>query len=148
MEELSVAYKEQHLDAFGLYVYGLVLKEAQNFTLKSPHSAHTILVESILQFPYNWSAWLDLCEVVVAQDTNIEQEVEQALQPTLATHYMYHFFCAHLMANHHQAHEDALVLYERLAEPLPDQPLFQTTYLKTQLGVVHYHMREFEQAKN
>ncbi len=75
-----------------------------------------------------------------------EQQVEQALQPTLATHYMYHFFCAHLMANHHQAHEDALVLYERLAEPLPDQPLFQSSHLKSQMGMVHYHMREFEQA--
>ena len=50
------------------------------------------------------------------------------------------------MANHHQAPEDALVLYERLYEPLPDQPLFQSTYLKSQMGVVHYHMREFEQS--
>jgi anaphase-promoting complex subunit 8 len=146
LEELSEDYRDRKLDAFGLYVYGLVLKEAKKETLTCPHPPHTILVESILQFPYNWSAWLDLCEVVVAQDTTMEQQVEQALQPTLATHYMYHFFCAHLMADHHQAHEDALVLYERLYEPLPDQPLFQTTYLKSQLGVVHYHLREFEQA--
>lgn len=147
LEELSEAYKEQKLDTFGLYVYGLVLKEAQKSTLPCPHPPHTILLESILQFPHNWSAWLDLAEVVVAQDSNqMEQKVEQILQPTLATHYMYHFFCAHLMAHHHQAHEDALVLYERLAEPLPEQPLFQSSHLKAQLGVVHYHMREFEQA--
>ncbi|CAJ1949143.1 unnamed protein product [Cylindrotheca closterium] len=146
LEELSAFYRDEKLDIFGLYVYGLVLKEAQKSTLPCPHPPHVILLESILQFPQNWSAWLDLCEVVVAQDGNIEQEVEQTLQPTLATHYMYHFFCAHLMAHHHQAHEDALVLYERLAEPLPDQPLFQSSHLKAQLGVVHYHMREFEQA--
>lgn len=146
MEELSTAYKEQKLDAFGLYCYGLVLKESQKETLSCPHPPHTVLIESILQFPYNWSAWLDLCEVVASQDSSLEEQVEQALQPTLATHYMYHFFCAHLMADHHQAHEDALVLYERLYEPLPDQPLFQTSYLKSQMGVVHYHLREFEQA--
>mmetsp|Transcript_7752 Transcript_7752/g.8897 ORF Transcript_7752/g.8897 Transcript_7752/m.8897 type:complete len:472 (+) Transcript_7752:1083-2498(+) len=129
-----------------------------------------VLVESVLEFPLNWSAWLDLCEVLVSGNgsgnnnddikdnnnnkaagtaitsSNIEQEVEQTLQPILATHYMYHFFCAHLMAHHHSAHEDALILLERLYEPLPDQPLFQSPHLKTQLAVVHYHLRELEQA--
>lgn len=151
MEELEQAYVDQALDAFGLYVYGLVLKEAQADTLTCTRPPHTILVESILQFPLNWSAWLDLCDVLVfshgGNDTAaLEQQVEQALQPTLATHYMYHFFCAHLMSHHHQAHEDALVLYDRLYEPLPDQLLFTTCYLKSQMGVVHYHLREFEQA--
>ncbi len=149
MEELEQAYLDQSMDPFGLYVYGMVLKEAQTDTLTCPRPAHSILVESILQFPYNWSAWLDLCDVLASAkgDTAaLEQQVEQALQPTLATHYMYHFFCAHLMSHHHQAHEDALVLYDRLFEPIPDQPLFATTYLKSQMGVVHYHLREFEQA--
>jgi anaphase-promoting complex subunit 8 len=145
LDELSDAYQSHKLDAFGLYVYGLVLKEANKENMPCPNAPHSILVESILQFPYNWSAWLDLCQVVLT-DTVIEQQVEQALQPSLATHYMYHFFCAHLMADHHQAHEDALVLYERLLEPMPDQRLFYSTHLKSQLGVVHYHLREFEQA--
>eukprot|EP00536_Pseudo-nitzschia_multiseries_P009608 jgi/Psemu1/258292/estExt_Genewise1Plus.C_2720023 len=126
------------LDAFGLYVYGMLLREAQKESIPCPHLPHVVLVESILEFPLNWSAWLDLSEVL--------QQIEQALQPTLATHYMYHFFCAHLMAHHHSAHEDALVLLERLYEPLPDQPLFQSPHVKTQLAVVHYHLRELEQA--
>jgi len=50
------------------------------------------------------------------------------------------------MAHHHNAHEDALVLLERLYEPLPDQPLFQSPKVKTQLAVVFYHLRELEQA--
>ena len=153
------------LDAFGLYVYGMLLKEAKNESIPCPHPPHMILVESLLEFPLNWSAWLDLCEVLTSRNgnggsssnnneassasmtnSNIEQQVEQTLQPILATHYMYHFFCAHLMAHHHSAHEDALVLLERLYEPLPDQPLFQSPHLKTQLAVVHYHLRELEQA--
>lgn len=145
VEELSDAYHTNKLDAFGLYVYGLVLKEASREKFLCPNPPHSILVESILKFPYNWSAWLDLCQVALT-DSSIELRVEQALQPTLASHYMYHFFCAHLMADHHHAYEDALVLYERLHEPLPEQRLFQSTYLKSQLGVVHYHLREFEQA--
>ena len=147
VEELAAAYDSNKLDAFGLYVYGLVLKEAKTEKLQSNHTPHAILVESILQFPYNWSAWLDLSDVAL-QDTSIEQQVEQALQPTLAAHYMYHFFCAHSMAEHHQAHEDALILYERLYEPIPGQRLFQSSYLKSQLGVVHYHLREFELAQD
>jgi anaphase-promoting complex subunit 8 len=165
------------LDAFGLYVYGMLLKEAKKESIPCPHPPHMILVESLLEFPFNWSAWLDLCDVLVggtgtnhhedlqqnaansggsgsgsrnhhagAASTNIEQQVEQALQSTLATHYMYHFFCAHLMAHHHGAHEDALVLLERLYEPLPDQPLFQSPHVKTQLAVVFYYLRELEQA--
>ena len=160
---------QQHkLDSFGLYVYGMLLKEAKKESIPCPHPPHMILVESLLEFPFNWSAWLDLCDVLVggtgtnhheallqqnsastsknASSVNIEQQVEQALQPTLATHYMYHFFCAHLMAHHHGAHEDALVLLERLYEPLPDQPLFQSSHVKTQLAVVFYFLRELEQA--
>jgi anaphase-promoting complex subunit 8 len=146
MDELEESYTHNHLDALGLYVYGMVLKEAQTETLTCRRPAHSLLVESLLHFPFNWSAWLDLAHVL-SLDSNLEPLVEQALQPTLATTYMYHFFCAHLMSHHHQAHEDALVLYERLYEPIPDQPpLFDSAYLKSQLGVVHYHLREFEPA--
>jgi anaphase-promoting complex subunit 8 len=146
MDELDDSYTQNKLDAFGLYVYGMVLKEAQIETLTCRRPPHTLLVESLLEFPYNWSAWLDLADVL-SLDSNLEPLVEQSLQPTLATNYMYHFFCAHLMSTHHQAHEDALVLYERLYEPLPDEPpLFDSAYLKSQLGVVHYHLRDFEPA--
>jgi anaphase-promoting complex subunit 8 len=133
------------LDSFGLYVYGLVLKDAGNDKLSCEHSAASILAESLLLFPYNWSAWLDISGVIMSEPA-IEQHLEQILQPSLASHYMYHFFCAHLMASHHQAHEDALVLYERLYEPMPNNKLFQSEHIKSQLGVVHYHLREFQQA--
>ena len=66
-------------------------------------------------FPCNWSAWLDLAAVSL-KDSQVEQSLEQRLLPELGGHYMYHFFCAHLMSAH-QAHEDALVLYDRLMEP-------------------------------
>jgi len=176
VEEVSEAYDNDELDVFGCYVYGLILKEAKMDSLACPHRPHAILVESIVHFPYNWSAWLDLYDVLVGQPTSsssqnnaadlsnstpfasmsagvgvtpvlsLEQEIEQVLQPALATNYMYHFFCAHLMTQHHQAHEEALTMLERLYEPLPEQPLFQSPQIRTQMAVIHYHLREFEQA--
>jgi anaphase-promoting complex subunit 8 len=147
-QELKEVHKLKKLDAFGLYVYGMVLKEAQecHLALKADDPpAHQILMESVLQFPCNWSAWLDLAAVSL-KDTKIEQSLEQALLPALGGHYMYHFFCAHLMSAH-QAHEDALVLYDRLMEPQPGTPLFQSPYLVSQLGVLHYHLRQFGPAR-
>jgi anaphase-promoting complex subunit 8 len=148
-QELHDAYQKQKLDAFGLYVYGMILKEAQanRLPLKADDPpAHQILMESILQFPCNWSAWLDLAAVSL-KDSQIEQSVERRLLPALGGHYMYHFFCAHLMSAH-QAYEDALALYDRLMEPQPGSPLFQSNYLVSQLGVQHYHLRQFGPARS
>jgi len=147
-QELGDAYQTKQLDAFGLHVYGMVLKEAQNCQLPlkaDDPPVHKILMESLLQFPCNWSAWLDLA-AVSSKDAKIEQSLEQSLLPALGGHYMYHFFCAHLMSAH-QAHEDALVLYDRLMEPQPGVPLFQSPYLVSQLGVLHYHLRQFGPAR-
>ena len=147
-QELKEAHRADKLDAFGLYVYGLVLKEAKECQLPlkaDDPPAHKILMESVLQFPCNWSAWLDLAAVSL-KDTKVEQSLEQHLLPALGNHYMYHFFCAHLMTAH-QAHEDALVLYDRLMEPHPGSPLFQSPYLVSRLGVLHYHLRQFGPAR-
>ena len=43
------------LDPFGLYLYGIVLKE-----MKAKDRAIQILVEAVNKFPYIWSAWTDL----------------------------------------------------------------------------------------
>jgi len=147
-EELKDAYQNKKLDAFGLYVYGMVLKEAQEcqmpLTAEDPH-AHKILMESVIQFPCNWSAWLDLAAVSL-KDTKIEQYLEQNVLPVLGGHYMYHFFCAHVMSAHH-ADEDALALYDRLMEPQQGSPLFQSPYLVSKLGVLHYNLRQFGPAR-
>jgi len=40
------------MDAFGLYLYGIVLQAAGDKT-----KAREVLMESIDQYPFNWSAW-------------------------------------------------------------------------------------------
>ena len=55
-KELERRYHgDNPLDAFGLYLYGIVLKE-----MKSKDRAIQILVEAVNKFPYIWSAWTDL----------------------------------------------------------------------------------------
>ena len=63
------------LDAFGLYIYGVVLKELGAVGGAPPQqpSAHrdtafAVLSESARLFPWNWSCWLDLAEVCVNGD--------------------------------------------------------------------------------
>ena len=131
------------LDAFGLYVYGVILQAGKKSVLppRSP-SAQSVFMKSILLFPFNWSAWLDLAECAL-EDREVERDIEEELQPTLAGHFMYHFFCAHLQAEH-QAHPEALQIYERWMDPA----LFGgSPYLLTQYGVVQYHLRQFHAAK-
>lgn len=141
--ELLDEYEAGRLDAFGLHVYGMVLSAAKKSVVppQSP-TPQAVLMKSIRQFPFNWSAWLDLAECAL-DDREVERQIEEKLQPHLAGHFMYHFFCAHLQAEH-QAHFEALQIYERWMDP----SLFGgSPYLLTQYGVMQYHLREFAPAK-
>jgi anaphase-promoting complex subunit 8 len=144
--ELLDAYEASRLDAFGLHVYGMVLSAGRTSVLppNSP-AAHTVLIQSILQFPYNWSAWLDLATLAVSTERDVvERDIEQQLQPELAGHFIYHFFCAHLQAER-QSHADALLIYERWMDPT----LFGASpYLLSQHAVCSYHTRDFTSAKS
>jgi anaphase-promoting complex subunit 8 len=141
--EMLDAYDSDTLDAFGLHVYGMVLAASKKSIVpqQSP-STQTVLMQSIMQFPYNWSAWLDLVACAL-DDRAVERDIEEQLQPVLGGNYMYHFFCAHLQAEH-QAHPEALQIYERWM----DAALFGgSPYLLTQYAVVQYHLRQFASAK-
>jgi len=118
--ELSALYATDELDAFGLYMYGVVLKERlQTQTFPKPmtpddedkppvptatdallHQTKDVFVESILGYPYNWSAWLDLAEICI-ENTTIHDTVEQALA-TLTSSYMYHMFLIHVFLEQQQ----------------------------------------------
>ena len=138
-DELSEVYREDKLDGFGLYVYGMVLKES--LPVKGPHSAAEILMESIVKFPCNWSAWLDFAAIPDLRS------IQETLLDRMGSHYMYHFFSAHrLLAD--QAPEDAVDALEKLIRPQENQLLFAASpYVASQLAVSHYHMKEFHLAE-
>ena len=136
--ELQQAYEQERLDAFGLHVYGMVLKKTN--ARPSDTTPQAILMQSILQFPYNWSAWLDLAEIAL-QDATVEKDIDAQLGSVLGENFCFHFFCAHLQAQH-QAHAEALRIYERWLDLLGGSP-----YVATQAAVTQYHLRLLAPAK-
>jgi len=163
LSELEDYYKKNMLDPFGLYVYGIVLKEAQKsptpITTSSPRTiiyrggvetpaAHTILIKSLIDYQYNWSAWLDLAELCVS-DPSVHPEVDELLKP-LSPHWMYHFFCVHVFLEN-RANENAVAVMEQLIHGTHDfGPGFfvSSPYLQWQLGAAYYDMRDFDAAKD
>lgn len=146
-EELYEAYTAGSLDAFGLYVYGLVLKESP---AGGHFPAHVILTESLLEYPWNWSAWLDLAELCIA-NPDLHAIVEKAFLK-LHNHYMYCFFCSHVLLEDQQ-HDKAIIVLEKLLHPdaasseETSTTLFQSPYVACKTAVAYYHLREFEVAQ-
>mmetsp|Transcript_2981 Transcript_2981/g.4189 ORF Transcript_2981/g.4189 Transcript_2981/m.4189 type:complete len:700 (+) Transcript_2981:3-2102(+) len=177
--ELHNYHQTNRLDAFGLYIYGVILKELQKMpTNKStmPYtptiiegihtpSAQSILIQSLIQYPYNWSAWLDLAELCIG-DPTIHPQVESKLKP-ISQHWMYHFFCVHIFLEN-QDNENALIVMDRLMNgthatqttttttttgttlnnQFPNGFFINSPYLQSQLAVGHYNMRNFDAAQD
>ncbi len=179
--ELRLADSLGKLDAFGLYVYGVVLKSLRgakhaprpigtrpekksgNGMEDLGDAAHHILIRSILLYPFNWSAWLDLGELCV-DDSSIDEEVEKLLLP-IADHWMYHFFCVHVFIDK-KANENAISIIEKLANGSTEaskngenDPSFsassaalssgffvQSAYLQSQLAMAYYDVRDYDSA--
>ena len=195
------------LDAFGLYVYGIVLRgmhgtkkkkvavaaattqTTTNVGLPQPPleaaiptgndsdgdtvTAQSILIQSILLYPFNWSAWLDLAELCIT-DPTIDSEVETLLSP-ICNHWMYHFFCVHVFIEN-KANENAINVIEKLAignhhaataaaamlmndnassmspllQPTISSPplgfFVQSAYLQSQLAMAYYDVRDYDSA--
>ncbi|KAL3823095.1 hypothetical protein ACHAXA_011147 [Cyclostephanos tholiformis] len=164
--ELRGSFARGDLDAFGLYVYGAVLRgmrgtraapsPAQDagagYGRRGGDAAHRILVRSILMYPFNWSAWLDLGELCV-NDPYIDEDVEDMLRP-ISDHWMYHFFCVHVFIEN-KANENAIVVIEKLANgncneigPSSTSSGFfvQSAYLQSQLAMAYYDARDYDSA--
>lgn len=57
--ELRFEHKEGKLDAYCLYLYGIVLKR-----LELVREAQNVLIEAIHKEPMHWGAWLELAALV------------------------------------------------------------------------------------
>jgi len=148
--ELSKYYSDGKLDAFGLYVYGMVLKALQKYRRSSSSlpGVHFILIESIIKYPYNWSAWLDLANHCV-EHPNIYPSVEKLLEP-LGNHWMYHYFLINVFLEQQQ-NEQALVLINNLSNSVEDgssDGLFDnSSTLQAQTALAYYNLRDFGTAQ-
>ncbi|KAF9541569.1 Anaphase-promoting complex subunit 23 [Mortierella hygrophila] len=129
--ELAEGYQAGTLDAFCKYLYGIVLIKRQRKSL-----AVVVLTESVNQYPYNWSAWLDLgpCLPSLAAITKIK--------PTLPVSFMTSYFLLHTTLEYvsHQQ-EEGLVWLEELMETFP-----RSAFVKCERALVLYHARDFPEA--
>eukprot|EP00897_Mesotaenium_endlicherianum_P009716 jgi/Mesen1/8773/ME000524S08071 len=131
-EALAAAHGEAALDGFGLYLYGLVLKELQRHV-----AAREVLCISVSAYPWNWSAWLEL------QTLCTDFEALGAVLAALPApqHWMAAFFEA-----------AALLDLQRNAEGLAKYAALRALFPRSELvlaatATVHYNLRDFDEAQ-
>lgn len=126
--ELSTLCKNNMIDPFGLYLYGLVLKEKGNENL-----ARKVLVESVNSYPWNWSAWSELQSLCTTVD------ILNTLN--LSNHWMKEFFLASVYYEL-RMHNESLSKYENL------QGTFTfSNYIYAQIAKLQYSLREYDQVE-
>ncbi|KAK4427192.1 Anaphase-promoting complex subunit [Sesamum alatum] len=126
--ELSALRKNGTIDPFGLYIYGLVLKEKGNENL-----ARSLLVESVNIYPWNWSAWSELQTLCTT--------IEALNSLNINNHWMKDFFLASAYQEL-RMHNESLAKYEYL------QGTFSfSNYIQAQIAKAQYNLREFEQVE-
>ncbi|KAF9198947.1 Anaphase-promoting complex subunit 23 [Haplosporangium sp. Z 27] len=124
--ELAECYQSGTLDSFCKYLYGVVLIKRQR-----KNHAIPVLVESVNQYPYNWSAWLDLgsCLPSYAAVTKIKSQ----LPPNIMTTY----FLSHVTLEHFSSqHEEGAAWLEELSTAFP-----KSAYVKCERAIALYHAR-------
>ncbi|XP_023519242.1 anaphase-promoting complex subunit 8 [Cucurbita pepo subsp. pepo] len=126
--ELSTLRKNSMIDPFGLYLYGLVLKQKGSENL-----ARTALMESVNSYPWNWSAWSELQSLCTTID------ILNSLN--LNNHWMKDFFLAYAYQEL-RMHNESMVKYENL------QATFGfSNYIQAQIAKAQYSLREFDQVE-
>ncbi|XP_010515126.1 PREDICTED: anaphase-promoting complex subunit 8-like [Camelina sativa] len=126
--DLSALRSTGAIDSFGLYLYGVVLKEKGNETL-----AIASLVESVNSYPWNWSAWSELQSLCTS--------IETLDRLNLNNHWMKDFFLGYAYQEL-RMHTESLAKYDYL------QGIFSfSNYIQAQTAKAQYSLREFDQVE-
>merc|ERR1719481_1982085 len=126
--ELEQLEASDQLDAYGLYVYGVVLRKLSLCALAVP-----VLCSAIALEPGHWGAWLELSCLVTSRDKLA------ALQ--LPDHWCKHLFLAHTYLELQQ-NEQAVEIYFGLSRA----GLADSTYIMAQVAIAFHNMRQVDQA--
>ncbi|KAF9426999.1 Anaphase-promoting complex subunit 23 [Podila epigama] len=111
--------------------YGIVLIKMQ----QKPQ-ALDVLIDSVNQYPFNWSAWKDLASCLPTPDDT------SAIVPRLPVCFMTDFFLSHVNNSEQNSHQE--VVTERLAEL---GKLFPSSALvKSERALSFYHAGDFPEA--
>ncbi|KAK1305406.1 Anaphase-promoting complex subunit 8 [Acorus calamus] len=126
--ELSALRRSSAIDSFGLYLYGIVLRDKGCESL-----ARTVLVESVNSYPWNWNAWSEL------QSLSSSLDVLNSLN--IKDHWMKDFFIASAYLEL-RMYNESVAKYESL------QGIFRCSdYIQAQIATALYSLREFDEAE-
>ncbi|XP_028402340.1 cell division cycle protein 23 homolog [Dendronephthya gigantea] len=126
--KIELSKKQKHLDGFGLYMFGIVLKE-----LDLKQEALDILQQSVQKEPLLWASWLEIAALC-----NTKEEVQNL---TLPKHWIRMFFDGQVAIGLQQNNE-ALQMYTDLL----NNGFKRSSYIMSQLALAQYNLKDFDAA--
>ncbi|CAF0739094.1 unnamed protein product [Brachionus calyciflorus] len=129
---LSSKYYKKQLDAFGLYVYAIVLNK-----LKLYDEAINILIESIKKRPSLWCSWIELASLVKSIET-----LNSLNHNALPQHWMKDLFLANCYMELSLS-EEALNIYSVYCQ----KGFAKSIYIKSQMAKCYDNLREGRECK-
>ncbi|KAL8682479.1 MAG: hypothetical protein Q9224_006773, partial [Gallowayella concinna] len=130
--ERTVQGKEAQNQGWLEYLYGIVLAKSN-----STDDAKDYLVKSVNLNPFNWSAWLELRDLLGTVDAL------RTISPTLPPHLFAIFF--HLDANV-SLYQTSPSIHSNITELLIAFPT--SPYLLTQRALLHYHSKDYDESES
>lgn len=120
---LKAKHSQRTMDAYMLYVYGVVLKKLDLNDL-----AITVLIESVNAEPLLWSSWMELVPLILDRD--------KLINLNLPDHWMKNIFLAHCYLDLH-LNDEALKIYDRLQKAC----FHQNIYIQSQIAIAYHNNR-------
>ncbi|KAI8094223.1 anaphase-promoting complex subunit Apc8 [Thamnidium elegans] len=133
-EELAEDHEKGSLDAFSLYLYGVVLKK-RNVQFK----AAAVLLESIKKYQFNWSAWVELSTLV--HNKKMLLDLQTLLNRELDGSIIKDFFLAKLCIDLHQP----VNIFRDIMEPLTVY-FPKSAYITAQWAVLFYENMDYNES--
>lgn len=121
-------YGEKKLDAYGLYLYGVVLKK-----LDLHQMAVQVFLESIHKEPMLWASWLELAPLIHDKD--------KLTSMNLPNHWMRYFFISYTLLELF-LNDEGLKMYE----DLKTAGFHNCLYVVSQMAIAYHNKREVDKA--
>lgn len=120
---LKAKYSQRSMDAYLLYLYGVVLKK-----LDLNDMAITVLLESVHAEPVLWSSWVELVPLISDRD--------KLANLNLPDHWMKHIFIGHTYIDLF-LNDEGLKIYDKLQ----NSGFVKNVYIQSQIAIAHHNNR-------
>lgn len=135
------------LDAFGYYLYGLVLRARGE-----QDEAKEMTLTSVRKYPYNWSAWRALTQTVASRD-DYEETYKQVSRPkegessVLKDHWTTQFWRADCLIEIQEVlTHDCLIGAQQVLKDL-QRDFRESRWILSKMAICKYTNHEFDQAE-